>query len=153
MERSDKKNLAREGHASDVESDEDRTHTIPVVEEELEIKEHRVETGSVRVQKVVHENEAIVDEPIVFEDVEIRRREVDEFVDEAVPIRQEGDTTIISTYEEVLVVEKRLKLKEEIQIIRRHTEKRDPQKITLRKEEAVVHRDDKFDKNQGDSLA
>ena len=124
-----------------------QVHTIPVVEEQVELHQREVQTGAVRVNKLVHTREVVVDEPLVDEDVEVRRRTVDEFVDEVVPIRQQGDTTIISIYEEVLVVEKRLKIKEEVHIIRRRREGRRPQKVTLRSEEAVIHRSD----NQGGS--
>jgi len=61
-------------------------------------------------------------------------------IDEAPEIRHEGDTTIIPVLEEVLVVEKRLILREELHIIRRREEHRDPQKVTLRKENVEVER-------------
>ncbi len=42
--------------------------------------------------------------------------------------------------EEVLVVEKRLVLKEELRITRRRVEERNPQRVTLRSEEVSVGR-------------
>jgi stress response protein YsnF len=61
-------------------------------------------------------------------------------VDEPVPTRTEGETTIIPVMEEVLVVEKRLRLKEELHVTRRRTEHRDPQRVTLRSERVEVER-------------
>lgn len=50
--------------------------------------------------------------------VEVTRVRVDREVDEAPRVRQEGDVTIISLVEEVLVVTKRLFLREEIHVRR-----------------------------------
>jgi stress response protein YsnF len=42
--------------------------------------------------------------------------------------------------EEVLVVEKRLMLKEEVRVTKSRHEVRDPKEVTLRSEEAVIER-------------
>jgi stress response protein YsnF len=47
---------------------------------------------------------------------------------------------IVSILEEVLVVEKRLRLKEEIHIRKRRVETHQPQQVTLRYEEARIER-------------
>ena len=47
---------------------------------------------------------------------------------------------IVPLLEEVLVVEKRLMLKEELRITKRRVEDYQSQKVTLRSEEAVVER-------------
>jgi stress response protein YsnF len=65
---------------------------------------------------------------------------VNTVVAEAVPPREEGDTLIVPIFEEVLVTEKRLLLREEVHIVRRRVEVRAPQTITLRKENVDVHR-------------
>jgi stress response protein YsnF len=55
-------------------------------------------------------------------------------------VRTEGDVTILPILEEVLVVEKRLVLKEELHI-RRHLARENVEvPVTLRKERAVVER-------------
>jgi stress response protein YsnF len=53
-------------------------------------------------------------------------------------VRYEGDTMIVSIMEEVLVVEKRWMLKEEIHLRQRRVERHQPQRVTLRREEALV---------------
>ena len=61
-------------------------------------------------------------------------------VDGPVPVREENGTTIISVVEEVLVVEKRWMLREEIHIRKRRTETHQPQQIPLRSEEVQIER-------------
>ena len=105
-----------------------------------------METGRVRIHKVVHEREELVDEPLLHEEVSIERVPIHRFVDEAMPIRYEGDTMIVSLLEEVPVVEKRLMLKEELRITTRGSEAHQPVRVMPRSEEpgvehlAVEHR-------------
>jgi stress response protein YsnF len=61
-------------------------------------------------------------------------------VDGPIPVRHENDTMIVSIMEEVLVVEKRLLLKEELHIRKQRVETHEPQHITLRSEEALIER-------------
>ncbi|RYE18527.1 MAG: DUF2382 domain-containing protein [Sphingobacteriaceae bacterium] len=58
------------------------------------------------------------------------------------PVRVEGDTTIISVVKEVLVVEKRLMLVEEIHLSKNRTETLTTVNETLRKEEVEINRID-----------
>jgi stress response protein YsnF len=67
---------------------------------------------------------------------------VNEFVSGPVGVRQEGDVTIVPVLEEVLVVEKRLMLREEIRVTRRRETKRHVEHVALRTEEARVLRAD-----------
>ena len=53
------------------------------------------------------------------ETVEVTRVPIDKVVETAPEIRTDGDVTIVPVLEEVLVVEKRLVLKEELHIRRR----------------------------------
>lgn len=53
-----------------------------------------------------------------------------------------GDVMIVPLLEEVLVVEKRLMLKEELHISKRRTEVHNPQRVILRSEEVTVERID-----------
>jgi stress response protein YsnF len=48
---------------------------------------------------------------------------------------------IVPLYEEVLVVEKRLMLREELHITTTRTEMHQPQSVTLRSEDVVIERD------------
>jgi uncharacterized protein (TIGR02271 family) len=113
---------------------------MPVIQEELQIKKQPVETGRVRVTKRVHERDELVDVPIMREEVEIERVPIDQLLEGPVGIRQEGETLIIPVVEEVLVVEKRLRLKEELHVRKRQRQSQTPQRIRLRQEEAVIER-------------
>jgi uncharacterized protein (TIGR02271 family) len=117
---------------------QDNTIIMPVVVEELDVQKRRVETGGVRITKVVHEQEETVNEPLLQEEVEVERIPVNRPVDGPIPIRYSGDTMIISILEEALVVEKRLMLKEEIHIRKQQKEIRKPQTIIVRQEEAII---------------
>jgi uncharacterized protein (TIGR02271 family) len=126
---------ARQGTDSHVSG---RDIVVPVMVETVEIHKRRVETGRVRIHKVVHEREEVIDQPLLSEEVNIERVPIHRFVDEAIPIRYEGDTMIISLLEEVPVIEKRLMLMEELRITKRHVEAHRPVQVTLRREEATV---------------
>lgn len=118
---------------------------VPVVMEELDVQRRQVETGRVRLTKVVREHEEMVDEPLLREEVTVERSAINQIVNEPVPVRYEGDTMIVPVLEEILVVEKRLVLKEEIRITRQRVEWREPQRVTLRSEEVLVERVDPSD--------
>lgn len=130
--------LEPSGSAHDAEPD--NPLVIPVIVEEVDVHKRVVETGKVRITKVVHEHEALVDEPLVQEEVEITRVPIQRVVDGPIPVRYEDDTVIVSILEEVLVVEKRLMLKEELHIRKQRREAHQPQHITLRREEAHIER-------------
>ena len=111
---------------------------IQVVEEVARITKREVETGRVRLHKTVRE----VDEPVEVllrqEELEVERVPIGRVVPEAPGPRQEGDTYVIPVLEEVLVVEKRLFLKEELRVRRKATERTAREVVRLRKEEVTV---------------
>jgi uncharacterized protein (TIGR02271 family) len=119
---------------------QDEPMVVPVLVEELDVQKRLVETGKVRITKVVRERETLVDEPLFHDTVAITRVPIQRVVDGPVPVREENGTTIISVVEEVLVVEKRLMLREEIHIRKQRIETHQPQRITLRSEEVQVER-------------
>jgi uncharacterized protein (TIGR02271 family) len=116
------------------------TLTIPVVEERLVRQTRNVETGRVRITKRVSTRVEEIDEPLVQDTIHVERVAVNRPVDEPVPAHYEGDTLIIPVFEETLVVQKRLVLKEELHVTRRRTESHRPQQVTLRREEVSVER-------------
>jgi uncharacterized protein (TIGR02271 family) len=126
-------------------SNHDEPLVIPVIVEEIDVQKRVVETGKVRITKVVHEREALVDEPSWHDEVTVTRVPVQRVVDGPIPVRYEDDTMIVSIMEEVLVVEKRLLLKEELHIRQQRLETHQPQHITLRSEEAHIERLDNIE--------
>jgi uncharacterized protein (TIGR02271 family) len=116
--------------------------TIPVTEDVLVVGRKSVDTGTVTVSRTVDEREAVVDAPAVIDDVRIERRRVDHPVPAGdVPqVRVEGDTTIVPVLEEIVVVEKRLVLREEVRITRVRHESPASHRVTLRREDVRVER-------------
>jgi len=82
--------------------------------------------------------EQIVDVAVVEERVEVERVPVDRAVDGPVAVRYDGDTIIVPVTEEVLIVQKQLRLVEEVHIRRVRVEKHDPQRVMLRRDEVRV---------------
>ena len=113
---------------------------IPLHAEVVHVDAREVETGRVRVVKTVREEECVIDRPLAREDYEVRRVPVGRIVTEPPPVRREGDTMIVPVLEEVLVVEKRLMLKEELHLVRRRTVEPHTEVVMVRKEQADVQR-------------
>ncbi len=72
------------------------------------------------------------------EEIEVRRVPVNRDLDAPVAVRYEGETMIVPVVEEVLIVKKQLRLKEEIHIIRKQTVQRHQEEVLLRREEVIV---------------
>jgi stress response protein YsnF len=94
----------------------------------------------VRIATHTEVREALVDEDLAQERIEIEKVPVGRPVDRVPPVRQEGDTTVVPVVEEVLRVERQLVLKEEVRIRRLRTSERHRETVTLRHQEAVVTR-------------
>jgi uncharacterized protein (TIGR02271 family) len=115
---------------------------IPVIEEQISVQKYSRETGVVEIRKTVHERTEVIDHPLLSEEVEIERISVNRIVDEPIPVRHEGDTMIIPLLEEVLVVEKRLVLREEVHVKRVQRETRESKSVLLREERVEIARRD-----------
>src|SRR4029453_11928160 len=108
------------------------------VEETAVVYKERVVTDRVRLNKRVHEDQEVPDIPTRTETLEVERGPVDRFVEAAPAIRQEGETTVYPVVEEVLVVEKRLRLVEEVRVTQRQTTRHVREEVVLRREEITV---------------
>ncbi|QNA91059.1 YsnF/AvaK domain-containing protein [Massilia sp. Dwa41.01b] len=118
---------------------------IPVAAEELAIGTRTVDTGrGVRIHKTVVEQPVTIDEALGHDEVEVRHVAVDRIVapDEVPTTRQEGDTLVVPILEEVLVVERRVRIKEELHITRTRREERHQQEVVLKAEQVNVERFD-----------
>ncbi|MBY6261366.1 DUF2382 domain-containing protein [Azospirillum sp. 412522] len=113
---------------------------IPLHDESVTVGKQRVERSRVRVTTRVSEREATVREALEHEEATVTRVPIDREIDAHPGIRQEGDVTVIPLVEEVLVVERRLMLREELHIRKTRRTVEIEQPVTLRSEEAVVER-------------
>lgn len=113
---------------------------IPVIAEQLQVTKELIETGQVRLVKTVEEHPQMVSTPLLREEFDIERVPMEQYVTEAPSLRVEGDTTIYPVLREVVVVEKRLMLVEEIRVTKRQVATVDEQIINLRQEVITVER-------------
>ncbi|MBJ6118389.1 YsnF/AvaK domain-containing protein [Pontibacter sp. BT310] len=114
---------------------------IPVIEEQVHVNKKVVESGKVRISKNVHEDEVLINVPIVHEEVDVQRIPINQYVDQAPPaVRYEGDKMIVTVLREELVLVKRIKVVEELHIINRKIEDHTTQPINLRREEINIER-------------
>ena len=118
---------------------------ISLAEETLQVGKRPVERGRVRLHKTVSERTETVELTLMREQVEVERVAFNQPVDAPAPARTEGDVMVIPRYEEVLVVSKQLVLVEELRVRTVRSERREPQQVTLRREELSVERSDSLD--------
>jgi len=116
---------------------------LPLIEETARINTPAVETGRVRVSTRTETFDRILRETLRSDAVGVTRVPVNRTLREGeVPpeVRTEAGVTIIPVLEEILVVEKRLVLKEEVHI-RRTTAGEDVEMpVTLRRQHTVIER-------------
>ena len=113
---------------------------IPVLEERLRIGKRTVETGRLRVAVTTETAEEILRETLRTRRVEVERVPFGHEVTEAPQTRQEGDVLVVPVVEEILVVEKRLVLREEIRMRFIDTETAVEQPVERRVQRATVER-------------
>lgn len=122
-----------------VERSADRT--IKLHAEALTVGKRRVDRSRILVHKTVSEREQSVECDLETETADIERVPINAQINEAPGIRQQGDVTIIPLVEEVVVIERRLVLREKIRIRRRRAVQRMAQAVTLRSEAADITRE------------
>jgi uncharacterized protein (TIGR02271 family) len=122
-------------------SDPDKSETsIPLVEEHVTVDKRVVETGRVRIRSTVDEKLVRVAEELERDDVIIERVAVNREVTEPPRSREEDGVLIVPILEEVVVVEKRLMLKEELHIHRNRKRERIDEAVRLKSMRAEVER-------------
>ncbi|QGZ41846.1 uncharacterized protein DUF2382 [Pseudoduganella flava] len=112
---------------------------VPVSREELEVSTRIVDTGrGVRVTKHVTEQPEEIRETLWHDELDVQRVAVDRVVAEPPPSRYEGDVLVVPVLEEILVVEKRYRIKEELRITRVRRQHEHRETVPLRAEEVRV---------------
>ena len=114
--------------------------TLPLAEENLVLQRRTVETGTVRVRTVLQSREEVARAEIYRQAVSVEHVPINREIDEIPTPWEDGDTLVIPIVEEVLVVEKRLILREEVRVRRRREVDHIEQPVTLRTMEALVER-------------
>ena|SRR5947209_12607455 len=114
---------------------------IPLHAEEVSVSRREIKKANVQIALVTGTREQLIDEELTHVRVEIERVPIGRTVEVAPPIRHEEDITIIPVVEEVVVVARRLVLKEEIRVSRVSTKERHRETVVLRQQEAAVTRE------------
>jgi uncharacterized protein (TIGR02271 family) len=120
--------------------DESQTAAIPVFEETLRVDKTVRDADRVLIKTSVQERTEYAELQLCSGEATIERFAVNRVVDAPPAIRQEGDTIIVPVLEEIMVVEKRLLLKEEIHIRRQEVMQHVSQPVRLRSEEVSLER-------------
>jgi len=113
---------------------------IPLLEEHLRLGKRVREIGRVRVSVTTGTEARRIEETLRSKLVDVQRVPIGRTVAAAPPVREEGDTLVIPVLEEVLVVERRLVLREEVRLRLRVEERRHAEEVTLRRQDAAVER-------------
>ena len=108
--------------------------------EEISVSRRQTDGDTYRVSTVTRERERPVDEELHHQRVEVRRVAINQPIDAIPPVREEGDTTIMSVVEEVVVTERRLMLKEEVHITRVRVTEHHQETVIIREQEAIITR-------------
>lgn len=124
--------------ADEISSDDNLV--LPIVEERATISKEIVETGRVRITTHVERRQQLISEALQHRDVVVERVAIGEVVETAPEIRLDGDILIYPIVEEILVVEKRLVLKEELRISRKTRVEVVDREVTLRSVHADIER-------------
>jgi uncharacterized protein (TIGR02271 family) len=115
---------------------------IPLHVEEVSVSRREIKKANVRIALITGTREQLIDEELTHVRVEIERVPIGRTVDVVPPISHEGDITIIPVVEEMVVVERRLVLKEEVRVRRVSTKEQHQETVVLRQQEAVITRED-----------
>ena len=117
---------------------------LPLVEETLRIERQEIVTGRVRVRVSTETEERLVAQDLTSDEVDVERVPVGTYLEAGAPVpqvRTENDVTIVPIVEEVLVVEKRLLVREELHIRRRITMEHTEIPVILRKQRVEIERE------------
>lgn len=120
---------------------EDRPTVLPLAEEALNVSVRETTTGRVRVSTVTETFEEVVRRELRGVRASVERVLVNRTLapGEAPPVpRTQGNVTIIPILEEVLIVEKRLLLKEELHVTETATIEQIEVPVELRRQQAVI---------------
>ncbi len=140
-----------DGAGSSFEMVEPDFTVIPLVEEQLRTGKRVVQTGKVRLRKVVDEYETALDETLALRTFDVERVQLNAPVESAPGIRHEGTTTVYPVVEEQLILTRQLVLKEEIRVTQRDAERHDTRPVVLRRERIEVEREQTIADGQNQS--
>ena len=117
------------------------SQTTPVLEEQLRVNKVERELDRIAIKTTVSERTEYADLELRRSNTEVERVVINRVVDAVPLVRREGDVLIVPVVEEIMVVEKRLLLKEEIRVRQKQAVKHVREPVVLRSEEVTVSRE------------
>ena len=113
---------------------------LPLTEEVLHLSKQEISTGKVRVHTVVDTEEKFVRETLEQRSVEVTRIPKNEVLVAVPTVRTENGVVIVPVFEEVVVVETKLVLREEVHIRTNVSQDTVEFHVPIRKQRAVIER-------------
>ena len=114
--------------------------TIPVVKEHLVVDTLKTVTGEVNIELTTAEEAVNIPLPTLSTTYREERVPVDMIVQAVPPVREEDGRIIVPIVREETVVIKRLRLVEEIHLVREQIKTERTEEVILRRQEATVRR-------------
>lgn len=119
---------------------QDNEVVVPVIREQLHADAVPVQTGGVRVTKHVESHDEILEQELRKGRVEVKRIKTDRVVDGPQPVQRVGNTLVVPVVSEVLHVEKRWVVTEEIHLTQTEERETVQQPVRVKHERAEVER-------------
>lgn len=113
---------------------------MQLLAEDVTVSRRSVAGDTVRVESVTRNRDHHIDETLFHRRVEVERIPIGLPVDAMPATREEGETTILSVVEEVIVIERRLILKEEVHIRRVHVSERHQETVRAQEQRIEITR-------------
>lgn len=120
--------------------DQQEEYVVPVVREEAHADAVPVQTGGVRVTKHVEGHDEILEQELRRGRVEIKRVKTDRVVEGPQQVQRVGDTLVIPVVSEVLHIEKRWVVTEEIHITQIQETETVQERVRVNEEQAQIER-------------
>jgi stress response protein YsnF len=112
--------------------------SIPVIEESAKVDVRPAPERMLRVRRRVVTTEQVVETPVWHERIQVDRVPINQYVDSVPAPRQDGDVLIIPCIEEVVVVEKRLRVSEELRVRVVREQRTHRETVQLRRHELEI---------------
>jgi hypothetical protein len=113
---------------------------LRLLAEGVTVSRRSVAGDTVHVEMVTHTRDFHIDESLSHTRVEVEHVPIGRPVTAVPPTREEGDTTILSVIEEIIVIERRLILKEEVHIRRVPVTQRHQETVAVREQTVEISR-------------
>ncbi len=114
---------------------------VPLYAEKISIAKRKLATRRVQVSVVTRQREKWIRAMLTDEKVSVERVPIGKALAHKPEVQQVGDTLIIPVVQEVLTIERRFILKEEIRVRRIRSSHTHQERVSVRKQEVVMKKE------------